>query len=133
MTPWEVIELALAHKRPARNLQWLADEIGVSIQVVSNWKARRVPAKRYREIAAALGISLDQLEGIEPLPWGGRIGDPDSDLSDEAHQVAAEIDQLPPKQRDWVLMAVRNALDLARESITVVENRPAPVRRKGAA
>jgi transcriptional regulator with XRE-family HTH domain len=70
MTPWEVIEEALNHKRPRRNAQWLAEQLGLSIQVVSNWKQRgSVPPARYRAIANALGITLDQLEGIEPLPW----------------------------------------------------------------
>lgn len=69
MTTWEVIEDALAHKKPRRNPQWLAEQLGVTIQVVSNWKARGVPARRYREIATAVGITVDQLEGIEPLPW----------------------------------------------------------------
>lgn len=70
MTPWEVIEEVLAHKRPRRSPLWLAEQLGLSIQVVSNWKQRgSVPPARYRAIANALGITVDQLEGIEPLPW----------------------------------------------------------------
>lgn len=69
MTPWQVIEEALARKRPPRGPKWLADELQESIQTVSNWKARGVPVKRYREIANALGLTVDQIEGIEPLPW----------------------------------------------------------------
>lgn len=73
MTPWEVIEEALVHRKPKRNVQWLADQLRVTIQVVSNWKARGVPARRYREIADVLGLTVDQLEGVEPLPWSGRF------------------------------------------------------------
>lgn len=67
---WQVIEDALAHRRPRRTATWLADQLGVSIAVVSNWKSRgRIPADRYRAIANALGLTLDQLEGLEPPPW----------------------------------------------------------------
>lgn len=69
MTPWQVIEEALAHKKPPRSPQWLADQLHVKIQVVSNWKSRGVPTARYREIASALDLSVDQIEGLEPLPW----------------------------------------------------------------
>ena len=62
MTPWEVIQEALLHRRPIRNLQWLAEQLGVSIQAVVNWRARGVPANRYRDIAAALGITEGAVE-----------------------------------------------------------------------
>lgn len=68
-TPWQVIEEALARKRPPRGPKWLADELNESIQTVSNWKVRGVPVRRYREIANALGLTVDQIEGLEPLPW----------------------------------------------------------------
>jgi DNA-binding transcriptional regulator YdaS (Cro superfamily) len=116
MSPWEVIEEALLHKRPVRNLQWLADQLGVSAQVVSNWKARGVPAKRYRDVASAIGVTLDQLEGLEPLPWL-RVAQ-QSDLSEEVQSLASEIDRLPKKQRDWVLMTLREAVKIAHEMIT---------------
>jgi len=69
MSTWEIIERALAEKRPPRGPQWLADELGIKIQVVMNWKSRRVPPKWHREIAQALGLTVDQLEGFAPLPW----------------------------------------------------------------
>lgn len=70
MTPWEIIEQALTHRKPPRSPKWLADQLGnTSIQVVQNWKTRGVPPARYRAIASALGISVDQLEGLAPLPW----------------------------------------------------------------
>lgn len=69
MTSWDIIEEALAHKRPPRNLTWLAEQLRVSVQVIQNWKSRRVPPSRFREVASALGLSIDQLEGLEPLPW----------------------------------------------------------------
>lgn len=69
MTPWEVIEAALARKKPPRKVQWLGDKISASAQVMTNWKKRGVPPARYREIADALGLTVDQLEGVAPLPW----------------------------------------------------------------
>jgi len=69
MTPWEVIEEALRRKRPAKKPAWLAERLAVTAQVVSNWKTRRVPPERYREIAEALDLTVDQLEGVAPLPW----------------------------------------------------------------
>jgi hypothetical protein len=74
MTPWQVIEEALARKRPPRGPMWLAEALGETIQVVSNWKKRGVPARRYREIANVLGLTLDQVEGLEPLPWDRQDG-----------------------------------------------------------
>lgn len=67
-TPWQVIEEVLARKRPVRGPKWLADQLGEKIQTVMNWKARGVPARRYRDVAGVLGITVDQLEGVSPLP-----------------------------------------------------------------
>jgi hypothetical protein len=116
MTPWEVIQLALAHKTPPRNMQWLADQLSMSIQAVSNWKGRGVPARHYREIASALGITVDQLEGLERLPWEST--EESAGLSPEVAELAAALDNLPRKQRDWVLMTLREAVKLARETVT---------------
>ena len=69
MTPWEVINEVLAHRNPRQDLAWLANRLQFSIQRVYNWKDRGVPTKHYRDVAAALGISIDQLEGLSPLPW----------------------------------------------------------------
>jgi hypothetical protein len=133
MTPWEVIEEALAHMRPVRSLQWLADEIKVSIQVVVNWRTRGVPPRRYRDVAAALGITIDQLEGVEPLPWE-RLEEAPAGLLPEVADVAAIINALPPKQRAWVLKTARDAIGLAAETMAVNEEsvgaEPAPVQRK---
>lgn len=120
MTPWEVIQEALLHRRPIRNLQWLAEQLGVSIQAVVNWRARGVPANRYRDIAAALGINIDQLEGIEPPPWEAEKQAVDG-LSPEVSEVATAINALPKRQRDWVLTTVREAIGLAQQTIGVNE------------
>jgi hypothetical protein len=110
MTPWQVIEEALLHKRPVRNLQWLADQIGVSIQVVVNWRLRGVPPRRFRDIAAALGITVDQLEGVSPPPWERQS----TELSPQVARVAEDINQLPGPQRDFVLDVVRRTIDAAK-------------------
>lgn len=69
MTPWQIIEEALARKRPHRKVAWLGDQLGVTAQVLTNWKTRKVPPSRFREIADVLGLTVDQLEGMAPLPW----------------------------------------------------------------
>lgn len=69
MTPWQIIEEALGRRRPPRKPQWLGDQLGVTAQVLTNWKSRQVPPSRFREIAGVLGLTVDQLEGLAPLPW----------------------------------------------------------------
>lgn len=63
MTEWQRINDELDRKR--KNWQWLADELGVSIQLVHNWKIRRVPPKYFRAIATAIGKTVDWIEGLE--------------------------------------------------------------------
>jgi hypothetical protein len=70
MTVWEIIEAALARQfRPPRDQQWLASTLGITPQAVHGWKKEGVPARRFRDIATALGLTVDQLEGLAPLPW----------------------------------------------------------------
>lgn len=116
MTPWEVIEEALAHRRPRRGPKWLADELHEKIQVVSNWKARGVPARRYRDIATVLGLTIDQIEGIEPLPWQANGAQSQGLLPDVA-EVAWTINSMPEKWRKWTMDRVKEAIDAAREAM----------------
>lgn len=70
MTPWDIIEIALARQfRPPRDQQWLAGSLHVTPQAVHGWKKTGVPARRFREIAGLLNLTVDQLEGLSPLPW----------------------------------------------------------------
>jgi hypothetical protein len=119
MTPWEVIEGTLEHTRPRRNLQWLADRMNVSIQVVVNWRKRGVPARRFRDIASALGITVDQLEGLERLPWEAEpTPAPESEpaiVSPEFAELVAQAEKLSPKQRAFVLELFRGAVIQAPE------------------
>lgn len=135
MDTWHVIEEALHHMRPRRSPLWLSEQLGVTIQVVSNWKARGVPPSRLREIARALGLSVDQLEGVAPLPWEETTGDSGSDkLYPEVAAAANAINHLPKKQRDWVLGVVQSTIDAARSTIPSsaddVTHRDAPHRRR---
>lgn len=63
MTEWNRINEELERQR--KGWKWLADKLGVSIQVVHNWKSRGVPAKSYRAIGDAIGKSIDWIEGLE--------------------------------------------------------------------
>jgi hypothetical protein len=80
MTPWQVIEEALGRRKPPRKAQWLAEQLDVSAQVLANWKARGVPPSRYRALADVLGLTVDQIEGVAPLPWESESGWPFPDI-----------------------------------------------------
>lgn len=58
---WTRIDSEL--KARGKGPQWLADEIGYSIQRVHNWKSRGVPPSAFADVAAALGWSIDRLLG----------------------------------------------------------------------
>lgn len=118
VTTWEIIEEALAHRRPRRSPQWLADQLRVTIQVVSNWKGRgRVPANRLRDIATVLGLSIDQLEGLEPPPW--EEATTTAGLSPKVTELASAVDQLPPKWHAWALQNMREVLIVAQQAAQV--------------
>lgn len=131
MTPWEVIEEALLRRRPARNMKWLAEQLGEKIQTVSNWKARGVPARRFREIGKALGLSVDQIEGLEALPWDGEATD--GGLLPDVAELAQTVNQLPENQRRLVLETARLAISHARLlGRTTTEEAAKPERRESA-
>ena len=82
MTPWEVIEGALARKKPQRSQDWLAEQLGTTAQAVSNWKDRGVPKGRYEQLSEILGLTMEQVAGKAPVPWerpGGEWPFPDID------------------------------------------------------
>jgi DNA-binding transcriptional regulator YdaS (Cro superfamily) len=137
MGTWQIIESALENMKPRRTPVWLAEQLGVSIQVVSNWKNRAVPASRRRDIATALGLTMDQLDGLAALPWEEV---PESSaltkLFPDVASVAVSINQLPKKQRDWVLGVVRSTIDAAKATIPsnandVTHQSATPVRKRG--
>lgn len=106
MDPWEVIEEALAHKRPPQKAQWLADRLGITAQVITNWKLRgKVPPARYRQIAEALGLTVDQLEHKAPLPWEKNTGWPFPQIEQ------SRFDRLEDWQRIEIQGKVREMID----------------------
>lgn len=68
----ERITSAIRKKHPdqqGRELTWLAEQLGLTIQTVHSWKGRgKVPAERHAEVARVLGITVDQLIGEGPVP-----------------------------------------------------------------
>lgn len=74
MSPWEVIEGAMARRRPQRDQAWLAVQLGIGEQAITNWKTRGVPKGRYLEIADLLGLTVKQVAGQEPPPWANEKG-----------------------------------------------------------
>jgi hypothetical protein len=103
MTVWEIIDIAL--RRQGRNQKWLAGELHVKPQAVNAWKKDGVPqgTDRRREIARVLKITLDQLEGLEPLPWDK--GWPFPDVEQERFY------GLTPAEREEVQRKVREAIE----------------------
>lgn len=65
MSAWERIDAEL--KRRGRNWQWLADEMGYTIQRLQNWKTRGVPRNEHGAIADALEKSTDWVSGRSRL------------------------------------------------------------------
>lgn len=102
MSPWEIIDNALAHRK--RKWAWLAGELGISAQAVTNWKTRGVPPSQYRTVADALSLSVDQVEGREPLPWDKGDSWPFPDID------RARFDRLMLLQRGEIQGKVREMI-----------------------
>lgn len=70
--------------------QWLCDRLGWSKQRVSNWKKRGVPASALPEIAAAIGMTINQILGVSdpPTSWPFETIDPARLLNLTARQAA---------------------------------------------
>ncbi len=66
---WRRVEDEIVRRDPKqarRAAAWLAAKLGISIQAVTNWKSRGVPASQHEAIARALEWSIDQLLGLQP-------------------------------------------------------------------
>lgn len=61
--------------------------------------------------------SIEVSAGL-PSGWLDASDQQEAGLSPEVSSLAAAVDQLPPKQRDWVLLTLREAVKLARETVT---------------
>lgn len=62
-----------------------------------------------RSIEEAASLPRGWLDAADAEPAG---------LSPELLDLAAAVETLPPKQRDWVMMTLREAVKLAREMVT---------------
>lgn len=118
MTPWEVIEEALAQRRPPRGPAWLAEQLNERVQVVSNWKSRKkVPPSRYREVAAILGLTVDQLEGVASPPWEEEK--PAATLSPEIEELAWQMQALPKHALERIVFPLlRSTIQAARDAVS---------------
>lgn len=111
MTPWEVVEQALAHRRPPKNQEWLAEQLSltgkpVTPQAISNWKKRKVvPAARFAEIADLFGLTTDQVAGRAPLPWETKQGWPFPGIDE------ARFARLDDMQKGEIQAKVREMID----------------------
>lgn len=62
--PWQQFQDEL--DRRGKTQQWLAEQLGCSIQRVNNWVARGVPRGAWPEVADAFGESIDWVAGKAP-------------------------------------------------------------------
>jgi hypothetical protein len=107
MSPWEVIESALSRRKPPRDQKWLAQELGIGAQAITNWKKRGVvPSAHYAALAELFGLSMEQIAGKAPAPWEGSSGEwpfPDID--------SARFMRLTPTQRGEIQGKVRELIE----------------------
>ena len=96
MDIWKRIDTELSRRR--LNPMWLARKLNVTRQVINGWKTRGVPTRRYEEIAAALGWSLDRLvmgvEDVKPTPQPAPFRPPIQAELKLAQPVVAAVNQL---------------------------------------
>jgi hypothetical protein len=105
MTPWEVVQQALAHRSPPRDQQWLAEQLDIEAQAITNWKTRGVPPKRFRQLASLFGLTVNQIEGIDPLPWERSVEWPFS------VELRARVERMTSEERCSVEKAVWDYLE----------------------
>lgn len=102
---WDILILALAHKKPARNRKWLQEKLGVTTQTLTNWKAAgEVPPGRYMEVCDLVELTAEQLTGRAPLPWSDE-GWPFESVNQ------AEYRNLMPAQRQKIEDKVREMVE----------------------
>lgn len=111
VTPWQIIEEALARLRPPRNKEWLSVELTargreITPQGVGNWKKRGVPGNRFIELGEILGLEPRQVAGLDPLPWDGEERWPFPDRA-----LLHRVERLQPEQLRKAQEALRQALD----------------------
>lgn len=106
MEVWKHIDEELHRRR--KNSAWLADQLNSSRQVISGWKTRGVPAKRYEQIAALFGWTVDRLiAGVDDAPLPAAVPAPVAPAAESASavyspmalDVARMIDNIPDAQK----------------------------------
>jgi hypothetical protein len=130
MSQWEIIEQALAHRRPPRNQEWLAEQLSksgkaISPQAVSNWKKRGVPAARFSELADLFGLTTDQVAGRAPLPWDKGSGWPFPGIDE------ARFTRLDEMEKGEIQLKVREMIETFERRKEVPESGKSGASRSG--
>lgn len=105
MGPWEVIEAALARRKPSRDQAWLAAQLEISEQAVSNWKTRGVPSRQYERLADLLNLTIPQIIGREPPPWESAEGSwpfPSIDVARFSRLTSRQQGEIEGKVREMI-------------------------------
>lgn len=114
---WGIIDAELHTRR----ISWatLGRAIGVSDQVLSNWKRRKVPASHYADIAGFLAWTVEQVMGLAPEPIKPPAAVPvlvsAPIYTKRAHDVAKMFDALTdPAVRQAAYAGVQAILQMAK-------------------
>lgn len=115
----------------ARHQSWadLARALGLSDQVVSNWKRRgKVPPGRYLDIAGFLGWNVEQLTGHAPEPpRQTRPVIPEPVYTKRANDIARAFDELKDQTvRQQAYATVMGLLQMAKAGQRVPESPEPP-------
>lgn len=91
----------------------LAKAVGMAQSTIGELEYIGTGSSKTAQIAQACGVNPQWLaEGVGPMLQGS------SSLSTELLDLALEIEGMPTRQRDWVLMNLREAVKLVRETLT---------------
>lgn len=106
-----------ARKHAGLTQTQLANACGLAQSTLGELEVKGDSSMRTVQIAEACGVRAQWLaDGSGPMVDVRR-------LPPEVEQLAAEMIALPQKQRDWVLMTLREAVKLAKETVAPSDHR----------
>lgn len=107
--PWDRFQEEL--DRIGESPQWLANQIGCSIQRVQNWTTRGVPDTAIREVADAFDETLDWVAGRAEPKWKIAAKTPNAPppMDDDTLQFAGMYQSMPPGDRARLRMLLQVA------------------------
>jgi transcriptional regulator with XRE-family HTH domain len=103
----------------------LARAVGMAQSTIGELEYIGTGSSKTAQIAQACGVNPQWLaEGVGPMFEGP------SSLSPELLDLALKVEAMPTRQRDWLMMTLREAVKIAHEMVTENVVTPAPVPRQ---